>query len=66
MVRIRKNKAALRESNSRLEELVKERTKNLLEELDKLKKTGIDLQKSNEQLAKTKLATSNLLEDVMK
>jgi len=64
MARIRKSEAFLRESNARLEELVKERTKNILSELDEQKKTGIDLQKSYEQLAITKLATSNLLEDI--
>jgi signal transduction histidine kinase/CheY-like chemotaxis protein len=64
MLRIKQSETIIRQENARLEELVEERTKDLLDQLEEKKLTEIALQKSYEELEISKLATMNLLEDV--
>ncbi len=64
MVRIKKSEDNVRLENLRLEEVVKERTNDLLRELDERKRAEKDLKKSYEDLELSKIATLNLLEDL--
>jgi signal transduction histidine kinase len=64
MVRIKKSEDTVRLENLRLEEVVKERTIDLLKELEERKRTEAELKKSYEELDLSKRATLNLLEDL--
>ena len=64
MVRLKKSEDSVRMENQRLEEVVKERTTDLLIELEERKRAQKELKKSYEDLEMSKLATLNLLEDL--
>jgi two-component system, sensor histidine kinase and response regulator len=64
MIRIKKSEDRVRIENLRLEEVVKERTLDLLKELEDRKRAEADLKKSFADLEKSKIAMLGVLEDL--
>jgi signal transduction histidine kinase/CheY-like chemotaxis protein len=64
MIRIKQSETTIRQENIRLEELVKERTEDLQNQLEEKRETELRLQRSFYELENSKLATLNLLEDI--
>ncbi len=64
MIRIKKSEDAVRLENRRLEEVVRERTDELLRELEDKKNTEEQLKKSFSELEEGRKATLSLLEDL--
>lgn len=64
MARIKKSEDNVRTENLRLEEVVKERTNDLLQELEERKRAEKELTKSYKDLELSRRATLNLLDDL--
>jgi light-regulated signal transduction histidine kinase (bacteriophytochrome) len=64
MIRKKQSEVAVRQDNIQLEELVRQRTKELQDQVDLLRKAEIALQHSYKELEMSRLASFNLLEDI--
>lgn len=64
MVRIKKSEDSVRMENLRLEQVVKERTNDLLQQLEERQRAEKELKRSFADLELSKLATLNLLDDL--
>lgn len=64
MIRIKQSETSVRQENIRLEKLVEKRTGDLKKQLEDKIFTEVALQKSFEELKRSKLASMNLLEDI--